>query len=137
MGFWKVGWVGFFPTMYINFACTLKAFWQPRKEIGRVFLVVHNLHHSFHVFTYLILWYNVCSSKIIKFLHGVGDKCFQRYCSSIDLFWSDNRAQCGNFMIFLSLRFYVKSILENSPHSVEILWFFYHSDFTWNQFWWF
>ena len=24
------------------------------------------------------------------------------------------RTQCGNFMIFLSLRFYVKSILENS-----------------------
>ena len=63
-------------------------------------------------------------------------------------------SQCGNPWIFLPLRFYVKSFLADYPKasnrlhvksekrcfsnivdSVEGSWFFYHLDFTWNQFW--
>ena len=55
--------------------------------------------------------------------------------------------RCGNVTIFLSVRFYVKTIIENlfrsfknviqnvNPFCGNLKWFFYYcSDFTWNQF---
>ena len=42
---------------------------------------------------------------------------------------------CGNSRILLAFRFYMKLVLTNLElHSVEILTFFCHSDFTWDQF---
>ena len=48
----------------------------------------------------------------------------------------DIRNQCCQLWLFLLVKniFFFSNVLL-SYHSVEISWFFYHSDFTWNQFW--
>ena len=47
----------------------------------------------------------------------------------------DNDALCGNYNDLLSWLKKFRVITVNSKHSVNISWFFCHSDFTWNQCW--
>ena len=59
------------------------------------------------------------TTKLYKYVHIL-------LSSYMDVFWT----QCGNFKIFLSLRFYVKSILENlEVRKLPFLPFFGGSEF--------
>ena len=60
--------------------------------------------------------------------------------------WRAKIAILGNFVVPISCLVKIESqnlskfdfekgLLQMQTHSVEIWWFFYYSDFTWNQFW--
>ena len=65
---------------------------------------VHKCHHLVYSIFCKISGVLCCWFQCCQLLHMISRKNYN---------WVKMTQQCGNFMIFLSLRFYVKSILDN------------------------